>query len=234
MKFDYNNMQNMDINKTMKYLIFISFAFQWSIISMILNLFTMGIIRIPLFILLIIDALTMITYKEKSIKKPSYILAKLWNLIEYIQTGRLNRNYNSSGNAISNINYQFINLKNKITDLINNLKDNKQKQKKYNMERELNKFNPEIGKKVIIEYTSENKKLEKKSFKYKDRAITHIKMLESKGYKNYTKYNLNPEESLTYMIYNKNRDIIDLENNTIQLKKDDKDYKFVTDGWPKK
>ena len=54
MKFNFNNMQDFDMNKSMKYLIFLSFVTQWSFLSMIINLFTMGIIGIPLFILMIL------------------------------------------------------------------------------------------------------------------------------------------------------------------------------------
>lgn len=239
MKFDYNNLQNMDINKMMKYMIFLSFVTQWSFISMIINLFTMGIIRIPLFVLLIIDALTMITYKEKTIKRPSYLLSKLWDFIEYIQGSRgmnsyNSRNVNSLANTFSNINFHIKNTSNKIKNIFNNIHSVKINHRKYDKERELNKFSDEVGKKVTIEYTSHDNKLKKKSFEYKDRANTYIKMLESQGYKNYTKYNLDPKQSQTYIIFNKNKDIIDIEHNKIQLKKEDKDYKYVIDGWPKK
>lgn len=240
MKFDSNNMQNMDINKMMKYLIFISFVTQWSLISMILNLFTMGMLRIPLFILLIIDALTMIVYKEKTIKKPSLLLSKLWDIIEYIQGYNNNSSYanhnvsSSLANTANNLKYYINKSRNKIKSIFNNIHNINMNHKKYDKEREINKFSSEIGKKITIEYTSQDNKLKKKTFEYRDRANTYINLLESRGYKNYTKYNLNPSESLTYIIFNKNRDIIDLDNNKIQIKKQDKDYKYVVDGWPKK
>ncbi len=239
MKFDYNNMQNMDINNMMKYIVFISFVAQWSIISMILNLFTMGILRLPLFVLLIADALTMIKLKNKTIKRPSFLLSKMWDVIEFFQHRKSNESYHggnssSSSSIVSTISNHFTSIKDKIRNIFNNFNSSNNQDKKYNTERELNKFNAEIGKKITIEYTSEDNKLKKKDFKYKDRATTYIKMLEAKGYKNYTKYNLNPQQSLTYIIFNKNKDIIDIENNRIQTKKEDKDYKFITDGWPKK
>lgn len=239
MKFDYNNLQNMDINKMMKYLIFLSFVIQWSFISMIINLFTMGIIRIPLFVLLIIDALTMIVIKDKTVKRPSFILSKLWDVIDYIRGHRGTGGYNAGGEnflvrGFNNISFHITNTSNKIKKFINNMHDNKVNHEKYNKERELNKFNSEIGKKITIEYTSQDNKIKKKTFEYKDRANTYLKMLESQGYKNYTKYNLNPKQSKTYIIFNKNKDIIDIENNKIQIKKENKDYKYVTDGWPKK
>jgi len=239
MKYDYNNMQNMDINNMMKYIVFISFVAQWSIISMILNLFTMGILRLPLFVLLIADALTMIKLKNKTIKRPSFLLSKMWDVIEFFQHRKSNESYHggnssSSSSIVSTISNHFTSIKDKIRNIFNNFNSSNNQDKKYNTERELNKFNAEIGKKITIEYTSEDNKLKKKDFKYKDRATTYIKMLEAKGYKNYTKYNLNPQQSLTYIIFNKNKDIIDIENNRIQTKKEDKDYKFITDGWPKK
>lgn len=240
MKFDYNNIQNMDIKKMMKYLIFISFATQWSLISMILNLFTMGLIRIPLFILLIIDALSMLVFKEKTVKRPSFLLSKLWDLIEYIQGSRSNPGYSTASksgsvsNTFNNVTNSVNKTKNKIKNVFNNINSIKINNKKYNKERELNKFSSEIGKKITVEYTSQDNKLQKKTFEYKDRATTYIKMLESKGYKNYTKYNINPTQTETYIIFNKNKDIIDIENNKIQLKKQDKNYKYVVDGWPKK
>lgn len=240
MKFDYNNMQNMDINKMIKYLIFISFVIQWSLLSMIINLFTMGIVSIPLFILMIIDALTMIKYSSKTIKRPSYILSKIWDLIDIIKSKSsgqkyTNQNVYSSADRSENtiINY-FTNICDKIKNLFNNFKSSKLNNEKYEKQRQINKFSTEIGKKITIEYTSDNNKIKKKNFEYKDQAITFINILESKGYKDYSKYNLNPKESKTYMIFNKNKDIINLKNNKIQLKKDEPDYKYVINGWPKK
>ena len=84
MKFNFNNMQDFDMNKSMKYLIFLSFVTQWSFLSMIINLFTMGIIGIPLFILMILDALSMLHYEDKTIKRPSFILAKIWDVVDRI------------------------------------------------------------------------------------------------------------------------------------------------------
>ncbi|HIH36154.1 MAG TPA: hypothetical protein HA255_06865, partial [Methanosphaera sp.] len=128
----------------------------------------------------------------------------------------------------------FNGLRNKINNLINNFDDDESRNNKYYKERELNKFSDEIGKKIIIEYTSEDNNLKKKTFQYKDRATTFIKMLESNGYKDYTKYNVDPKNSLTYIIFNKNKDIVNVFENKIQTKHDDKNYKIITEGWPKK
>lgn len=240
MKFNLNNMQNFDMNKTMKYLIFLSFVTQWSFLSMIINLFTMGIIGIPLFIVMILDALTMIKFEDKTIKRPSFILSKIWDILDRL-SNKDNKNYNNNTNnfssfyrGIGNISKTFNGLRNKINNLINNFDEDESRNNKYYKERELNKFSDEIGKKIIIEYTSEDNNLKKKTFQYKDRATTFIKMLESNGYKDYTKYNVDPKNSLTYIIFNKNKDIVNVFENKIQTKHDDKNYKIITEGWPKK
>ncbi len=240
MKFNLNNMQNFDMNKTMKYLIFLSFVTQWSFLSMIINLFTMGIIGIPLFIVMILDALTMIKFEDKTIKRPSFILSKIWDILDRL-SNKDNKNYNNNTNnfssfyrGIGNISKTFNGLRNKINNLINNFDDDESRNNKYYKERELNKFSDEIGKKITIEYTSEDNNLKKKTFQYKDRATTFIKMLESNGYKDYTKYNVDPKNSLTYIIFNKNKDIVNVFENKIQTKHDDKNYKIITEGWPKK
>lgn len=240
MKFNLNNMQNFDMNKTMKYLIFLSFVTQWSFLSMIINLFTMGIIGIPLFIVMILDALTMIKFEDKTIKRPSFILSKIWDILDRL-SNKDNKNYNNNTNnfssfyrGIENISKTFNGLRNKINNLINNFDEDESRNNKYYKERELNKFSDEIGKKITIEYTSEDNNLKKKTFQYKDRATTFIKMLESNGYKDYTKYNVDPKNSLTYIIFNKNKDIVNVFENKIQTKHDDKNYKIITEGWPKK
>ena len=240
MRQNFNNFQNYDINNMMKYLTIFSFIVQWSFLSMILNLFTMGIIRFPLFILFILDALTMISMKNKTIKRPSFILSKIWNIIDFITLKRNNQvntnqyNNNSVVNTYDNVTSTFRNISNKINNTINNIRSWKINNKKYDKERKINKFPDKIGKKVIIEYISPDEKLKRKTFEYKDRAITYMKMLESNGYKNYSVYSVNPNIAPAYMIFNKDKDIVDLENMQIKLKKDDKNYKFVTDGWPKK
>lgn len=240
MKFNLNNMQNFDMNKTMKYLIFLSFVTQWSFLSMIINLFTMGIIGIPLFIVMILDALTMIKFEDKTIKRPSFILSKIWDILDRL-SNKDNKNYNNNTinfssfyRGIGNISKTFNGLRNKINNLINNFDEDESRNNKYYKERELNKFSDEIGKKITIEYTSEDNNLKKKTFQYKDRATTFIKMLESNGYKDYTKYNVDPKNSLTYIIFNKNKDIVNVFKNKIQTKHDDKNYKIITEGWPKK
>ncbi len=241
MKFNLNNMQNFDMNKTMKYLIFLSFVTQWSFLSMIINLFTMGIIGIPLFILMILDALTMIQFEDKTIKRPSFILSKIWDIFDAVsnrnQVNNYNQKMNNSSqlfNGVENISNSLKNIINKIKNIINNFDEDESNNNKYYKERELNRFSDEIGENITIEYTSQDNILKKKSFKYKDRATTFIKMLESNGYKDYTKYNVNPNNSLTYIIFNKNKDIINVFENKVQTKHDDENYKIITEGWPKK
>ena len=199
----------------------------------------MGMISIPLFVLMIVDALTMLKFEDKTIKRPSFILSKIWDFIDMFKRQKkeptLYRQEESSLlSSFDNITSYFSNIGKKIKNLFNNLEEEKVNDKKYDTERKLNKFSDEIGEKITIEYTSPDKKLKKKTFEYKDRAITYIKMLESNGYKNYTKYNLNADTSSTYIILNKNKDIVDIEKNRIQLKHDDPDYKYVIRGWPKK
>lgn len=241
MRFNLNNMQNFDINKSMKYLIFISFVIQWSFLSMVVNLFTMGILGIPLFVLMILDALTMLKFEDKTIKRPSFILSKIWDAIDIIS----NKNHINKQNYNSNSSSSIINIFDKISDkldyvtniiknLINNFDDEKVNNNKYYKERQLNKFSDEIGEEIIIEYTSQDNILKKKSFIYKDRATTFINTLESNGYKNYSKYNIDANNGLTYLVFNKNKDIIDVFSNKIQTRHDDNNYKIITEGWPEK
>ena len=112
MKFNVNNMENFDINKSMKILMFLSFVTQWSLLSMIINLFTMGIVSIPLFILLIIDAISMIFLENRTLKRPSFILSLIWDMIDYISNRRSSpSSFNSGKNSTSVntlINFQII------------------------------------------------------------------------------------------------------------------------------
>lgn len=240
MRFNLNNMQNFDINKSMKYLIFLSFVTQWSFLSMIINLFTMGIIGIPLFILMILDALTMLKFEDKTIKRPSFILSKLWDVIDGISNprGTNNRNYQNSFSSLfktfEKVSHKLDDITNIIKNLINNFDDDESTDNKYYKERELNKFSPEIGETITIEYTSQDNILKKKSFLYKDRATTFIKMLESNGYKNYSKYNIDPNSGLTYIVFNKDKDIVDVFTNKILIRHDENNYKIITEGWPEK
>ena len=241
MRFNLNDMQNIDINKSMKYLIFLSFVTQWSFLSMIVNLFTMGIIGIPLFILMILDALTMLKFEDKTIKRPSFVLTKIWDVIDAISNKKNmnNQTYYQKGSSsiiriFDKISSKLDDVTNIIKNLINNFDKDEVTNNKYYKERELNKFSNEIGEKIIIEYTSQENILKKKSFIYKDRATTFINMLESNGYKNYSKYNVDPENGLTYLVFNKNRDIVDVFTNKIQIEHDDKNYKIITEGWPEK
>ena len=159
MKFNFNNMQDFDMNKSMKYLIFLSFVTQWSFLSMIINLFTMGIIGIPLFILMILDAFSMLHYEDKTIKRPSFILAKIWDVVDrFSNKNKKDLRYNPNNQSsllrsIDNISYKLNNITNKIKNLINNFNDDESTNNKYYKERELNKFSDEIGEYIIIEYT---------------------------------------------------------------------------------
>lgn len=241
MRPNFNNMNNnYNINNMMRWLYVLSFIVQWSIISMILNLFTLGLIQIPLFIVFILDALSMIIIKQenKTLRKPSFILSKIWDIIEYITRGRQG-NYNNTNNFINSIynlsdkiRNTFQNISDKFQNIKNNINKTRQNNKKYNIERELNKFSPEIGDKITIESIKPGEKLEKKKFKYRDRAISYIKILESNGYADYTKYNINLNLSPAYIIINKERDLVDIDSNKIKLKHDTNDYHYVIDGWP--
>ena len=235
---NYSNFGNININKIMNYGYIISFIFQWSIISMIINLFTLGIFRLPLFVIFILDALSMMIIKNKTLIKPSFILTQFWNLISILFNTdtpntqnpleimmMLNNVKNKISNTFNSIKNKFSNIKNSITSINN---DNK----KYEKTRDINKLSDEIGKKVTVISVSHGK-YDEKTFKYKDRTQSYVHMLESNGYKNYSKYSLDPENSKSYIILNKNKDLIDIENNKIQLKHDHPDYKFVLDGWKK-
>lgn len=236
MQNKYNNTPNMNMMEILKYLHIISFIIQWSILSMILNLLTLGMIRIPLFILFVADALTMINKKDKTLKKPSLILSKLWDLLEYLHLNQANNDNNLTytlNNTVTKIAGLIEGIKTEITRFIDNFTQKKREDKKYEKEREINKFNPEIGEKVIIEYTSPNDKPKKKTFKYRDYALSFIDVLEKNGYKNYTKYNINPQQAQAYIITNKKHDIVDLENNKIQTRKEDNEYKIIMEDWPR-
>lgn len=239
MKSNFNNFQNMDLNNMMRIIRFLSFIVQWSLISMILNLFTMGLLRFPLFIVMLLDALSMLFVNNKSIKKPSFILSMIWNFIDYLRNpGGSNTHFNSTNNGIykvlDKITLYLNKASSKIKNSLENIKSLKSNRRKYDTEREINKFDSKLGKKITIESISQGEKLKKKTFEYKDRAITYLKMLESNGYKNYTKYNIDINNTSAYIILNEKRDVIDLENNTIQITQENKDYQHVTNGWPKK
>lgn len=239
MKQNFYNNQNYDINNMMKYLTIISFIVQWSFLTMLLNLFTMGLVRFPLFIIFILDALSIFMIKNKTIKRPSFILSKIWDLIDLITMKRNGQNLNNANtNSLVNVHNSITNVIDKISKKIKNTTNNfdnlKKEDKKYEAQRELNKFPDSIGKKVIIEYISPGQKLKRKTFEYKDSAVTFIRTLESNSYKNYSIYSINTQLAPAYMIFNQNRDIVDLEKMKIKITSKDKNYKFVTDGWPKK
>ncbi|MBO7719935.1 MAG: hypothetical protein J6S29_07280, partial [Methanosphaera sp.] len=69
---NYSNLGNININNVMNITYIFSFIFQWSLLSMIINLFTMGMIRRELFVIFLLDAVSMLFIKEKSIIKPSF------------------------------------------------------------------------------------------------------------------------------------------------------------------
>lgn len=101
------------------------------------------------------------------------------------------------------------------------------------MERQLNKFSADIGKKVYIESLSDGK-ITKKDFKYKDRAVSYVNMLKSNGYKDFTKYNLDINTAKAYIIFNKDDDIVNLDSNSVETSHLDNDYKFIISDWPRK
>lgn len=233
---NYSNLGNLNLNNIMTATYIFSFIFQWSILSMIINLFTMGMIRRELFILFILDAISMLIIKDKTMIKPSFILTQLWNLISILfKTDKVNTNnpleilmmLSNVKNKISNA---FHSIKNKFNNVKNSITSVERENRKYEKTRDLNKFNDEIGSKVTVESVSDGK-YDKKTFKYKDRTQSYVHMLEANGYKNYRKYSINPEHGKSYIIINKNKDIIDIENNRIDIKHDHPDYKFIIDGW---
>jgi len=238
---DYNfqnmNFQNFNINGMMKMIYIISFIFQWSILSMIINLFTLGIIRIPLFLIFILDAISMLIIKNKSIKAPSFILQQLHKLIsrifgsDYASPQNMYRHANNINTHVNTASDKIHNTKDKFNNFIQNMNNKIRKDNKYKQERQLNKFSQEVGKKVTVQSISEGK-ITSKSFKYKDRTLSYIHTLEANGYKNYTHYNLDIKQAKAYIILNNNNDIIDVENNKIKCAKNDKNYKFLINQWP--
>lgn len=64
--------------------------------------------------------------------------------------------------------------------------------------------------------------------------MSYVNVLKENGYKDFTKYNINVNTGSAYLIVNKNRDIVDIENNSIQMSHDSKDYDMIVDNWPKK
>ncbi|MDO5825862.1 MAG: hypothetical protein Q4Q22_05740 [Methanosphaera sp.] len=233
---NYSNLGNLNVNNITNVIYIFSFIFQWSMISMILNLFTMGMIRRELFVLFLLDAISMLAIKDKTIIKPSFLLTQLWNLVSLVfNSDKLNTNNpleilmmlstfrNKISNAFNDLKFKFTNVKKSINTV-------ERENRKYEKTRNLNKFNEEIGNKVTVESVS-NGKYDKKTFEYKDRTQSYVHMLEANGYKNYRNYGLDPQNSKSYIIINKNKDIIDVENNKIDIKHDHPDYKFVIDGW---
>ncbi|MBR3213396.1 MAG: hypothetical protein IKF79_02665 [Methanosphaera sp.] len=236
MQSNYSNLGNININNILNVTYIISFIFQWSLLSMIINLFTMGMIRRELFVIFILDAISMLIIKDKSIIKPSFILTQLWNLISFIfKTDKVNTNNPIEiimmlSNARTKISDSIKTLKDKITNVKHSINSVERENRKYEKTRNLNKFSDEIGSKVTVESVS-NGEYDKKTFKYKDRTQSYVHMLEANGYKNYRQYSLNPQISKSYIIINKNKDLIDIENNRIDIKHDHPDYKFIIDGW---
>lgn len=236
MQYNNFNLNNLDINNITKIILIISFIIQWSLISMIINLFTLGLFTVPVFLIFILDAISMLVIKNKTILKPSFILSKLWDLIGIIFHTQTQNSQNPTDilfklSQISNkISDKLTQIKNKISNVLNSIVSIHTEDKKYKKSRNINKFSKEVGDTVIVESISYGK-LDKKSFKYRDRTQSYIHMLEVNGYKDYSKYNINPKEGKCYLIRNKKKDIIDIENNKIQISHDHKNYKFITDGW---
>lgn len=239
MQQNFNNLNNMNINNIYKMIFIFSFMFQWSILSFIINLVTLWTFSHILFVIFIIDAISMLIIKNKTIKRPSFILSKIWDLLEFLHVSNgQNPNIYDISRKTQNFSYKvqdtYNSIKTKISNTLNKITNFKQEHNKYQTERNKNKFSKEIGKKVTVEQITYGKKLQKKSFKYRDRTMSYIKVLEKNGYKDYTKYNLDPNISNAYIIVNKNKDIIDVKNNSIAINHNTNDYKIVLEGWPKK
>lgn len=231
MQQNFNNINNININNLTKILYIISFMFQWSILSFILNLVTLWRFSLILFTIFILDALSMIIIKNKTIKGPSFITSKIWSLIDILTNNKYNTNPYNTVNRVKNTYYS---IKTKISGFFDNIINFKNEHFKYQTERKRNRFSKEVGKKIVVEQISPGKKLQKKSFKYKDRAMSYVNVLKENGYKDFTKYNINVNTGSAYLIVNKNRDIVDIENNSIQMSHDSKDYDMIVDNWPKK
>lgn len=228
------NQYNQNSMKMFKYIYIISFIFQWSILSMVLNLFTLGIFRRLLFVVFILDALSMIIKEDKSMKCPSFILSKIWYIIDKIDMKKtatiisyyINRFTTAFKTTYTKVKYSLSNIKENILNI-------KNRESKFKKERNINKFSSQVGSKVTVEYIKPGEKLQRKTFKFKDRALSFIHLLESEGYKDYSSYNLDINMTPAYMVVNKNRDIIDVEQNKVKLSHESRDYKFVVDGWMK-
>ncbi|OED30364.1 hypothetical protein [Methanosphaera sp. WGK6] len=245
MKQTFNNMNpNMNLNNILLVMYILSFLIQWSILRFILNLVTLWLFRPFIFVLFIIDAITIFLMKNKTIKRPSFILSKIWDIIDYFIKPKYNSQQNNFqenmiiltklGEIGTKITNTFNNIKIKLINFKDNIINLRKENNKYNTERQINKFSNEIGSKVTIEYIEPGKKLHKKTFKYKDRLTSYIRVLESNGYKDYTKYNVNLDTAPAYIIINKNRDLVDIEKNIIKLNHNTTDYSFILNDWPKK
>lgn len=231
--FNQNDMQSNFTNysKMFKWIYIISFIFQWSILSMILNLVTLGKFRLLVFVLFLADAFSMINKSDKTFKCPSFILSKLWVLIDRIDFNNLSYKIKQLTDSIQN---SYQNLKFRFKQMQTNMQNKYHHESKYKKERNQNKFADSIGDKVIIEYINSDKKLKRKSFKYRDRALSFIHVLQMDGFRDFTSYNLNLDSTPAYIVVNKKRDFVDLESNSVKLYHNDNDYKFVAGDWPKK
>lgn len=240
MQQNFNNLNNFNMNNIFKIMFIVSFMLQWSILSFILNLVTLWFFRIPLFLIFILDALSMLIIQNKTLKRPSFVLSKIWDLLEFLHIGKKGYNPNiydvsqKVGNSSNKIKHFTYNLNTKINNFKESIFSFKKDHFKYKTERNRNKFSPEIGNKVIVEQIIPGKKIQKKSFKYKDRAASYINVLKENGYKDFTKYNLDVNTCNAYLVVNKKRDIIDVENNSIALSHESKDYNIIVGNWPKK
>lgn len=230
----FNQANNSNFMKMSKWMYIISFIFQWSILSMIINLFTLGIFRYLVFILFIFDGISMIVKKNKTIKAPSFILSKIWYILDHINMG--NFMYKTSYYThvfVDKITGVYNTLKNKISNLNQIFTRQKQRSNKYKKERNFNKFSDEIGRKVIVSYVDDNGNCGRKEFKYKDRLNSYLKMLNDDGYKDFTQYNVNPKLTPSYVVLTSHGDLVDVENNSVKLSRKSSDYKFIMDSWPR-
>lgn len=240
MQRNFNDLNNLNMNNIFKIMFILSFMLQWSVLSFILNLVTLWFFRIPLFLIFILDALSMLIIKNKTLKRPSFVLNVIWNLLEFLHIGKKGYNpgiydvYQKTGNFSNKIKHFTYNINTKINNFRESIFSFRKDHFKYRTERNRNKFSSEIGNRVIVEQITPGKKIQKKNFKYKDRAASYIHVLKENGYRDFTKYNLDVNTCNAYLVVNKNRDIIDVENNSIAISHESGDYKLIVGNWPNK
>lgn len=228
----FNSMNNTNFMKMSKWIYLISFIFQWSILSMIINLFTLGMFRFIVFFIFILDGFSMLIRKNKTIKAPSFVLSVIWKILDHINLQNII--YKTSyytHNFITKLKNTYNIIADKLRNTKQVLKKQKSKANKYKKERMFNKFSDEIGKKVIVEYVNEDGCKLQKDFKYKDRLKSFINLLSREGYKDYTVFNIDPRLTPAYIIKTPNGDLVDVENDRIKISHNDSDYKFIMESW---